>query len=813
MPNYHFVTEKIRFSLEEENVAILNGWFREDNPYGYALECRMDGEKLPLEDHVSKNMEVRQKYAQYQADVSEEHFLRIHLPDDWQSRKKLTLYSGSPEKKKISCSLRVKELERLKGSVDYYIEMQNLEGQTLTVSGWCVDRHAVKISVLTKAGVQLPATVARSYRKDVKALFQELADGYEAGFQVTVDLGQEEEIRLDFSSQGKHSQFQIQRSQAKKGKQAGDNAPLLKKAAHYYQRHGLEATMWKVRSKLLKKEEIPYDFWRKRHPVTEEELGRQRNTDFPFQPLFSIVVPLYRTKEKYLRELLDSIQAQTYGNWELCLADGSGDGYLLDGVVGPYAEADARIRYQALRENLGISENTNAAIRMATGDYLVLADHDDVFAPNALFACAQALNQDMGIDVLYSDEDKIDMQSRKYFEPHFKSDWNLDLLRSMNYICHLFVVRRSLTERSGLLRAEYDGAQDHDFIFRCAEVAGKICHIPQVLYHWRCHLDSTAAHPESKLYAFEAGRKAVEEHYRRVGIPAKVLHSDFYGVFRTQYCWEERPLVSIIIPNKDHVEDLEKCLDSILGLSEYRNFEILIVENNSEQASTFAFYEKIASPKVRVLQYEGGFNFSKINNFGARHAKGDYLLLLNNDTQMIDGHCIEELLYPCMREDVGIVGARLYYEDDTVQHGGVILGFGGIAGHAFIGQSRYDAGYFSRGICTQDLSAVTAACMMTKKSTYEAVHGLTEEFEVAFNDIDYCMKVRALGQLVLYNPYAQLYHYESKSRGLEDTPEKDARFRKEVELFRDRWGEAIEQGDPYYNPNLTLDKADFSLRM
>lgn len=812
MLNYNFVTERIRFAVNRENTVVLNGWFREDNPEGRTLECTLDTQVLPIEERVVRGSAVRQKYSEYQADVNEEHILTVPLPGDWEERKKLVLYTCQKQGRKVSCAVSVKKLKKIRDSVDYYIELQKLEGEQLLLSGWCVDSEEVKITVFGKHEKELPLKIERSYRRDIADLFAELDVQYQAGFKIAVDITGEDEVELRFRSGMKSAGCKIKRSRLEKGKGTKDGVSLLKKAAYYYERHGMEATLLRIRSKLFKREEVPYDFWRKHHTITEEELQRQRETEFSYRPKFSIVIPLYRTKERYLREMIHSVMAQTYGNWELCLADGSGEGFLLESFVSEYQERDQRIRYRILERNLGISENTNAAIQMAEGEYLVLADHDDLLAPNALFACVKALNQDQKIEVLYSDEDKIDMEGKQYFEPHFKSDFNMDLLCSMNYICHLFVVKKSLTDRCGLLRSEFDGAQDHDFIFRCVEQAKKVHHISEILYHWRCHLDSTASNPQSKLYAFEAGRKAVEGHYQRMGIPAAVEHSDSYGIFRTRYRWKEQPLVSIMIPNKDHIEDLKKCLDSIAHQS-YRNFEILIVENNSTEEGTFDYYREIESEQIRILYYEGEFNFSGINNFGASHARGEYLLLLNNDTKMIGEHCLEELLYPCMREDVGIVGARLYYGDDTVQHGGVIIGFGGMAGHAFIGQSRYDAGYFSRSICTQDLSAVTAACLMTKKRIYEAVEGLAEELVVAMNDIDYCLKVRRLGKLVIYNPYAELYHYESKSRGMEDTPEKVERFQREVAIFNQRWEEILENGDPYYNSNLTLNKADFSLKI
>ena len=406
------------------------------------------------------------------------------------------------------------------------------------------------------------------------------------------------------------------------------------------------------------------------------------------------------------------------------------------------------------------------------------------------------------------------MDGKKRFEPHFKPDFDLDLLCSVNYICHLFAAKKELVDMAGGFCSEYDGAQDLDFILRCCENAKNIRHIPKILYHWRCHMQSTAANPESKLYAFEAGRRAIEAHYSRIGVPAAVENAAFYGMYRTKYDWKEKPLVSIIIPNKDHRKDLETCVNSILEKTTYPNIEFIIVENNSTEQETFDYYKDLETMRenVHVVFYEGGFNYSKINNFGADAAKGSYLLLLNNDTEMIDGGAIGEMLGYCMRGDVGIVGAKLLYEDETIQHAGVVLGFGGTAGHAFIGKPRYDTGYFGRILCAQDYSAVTAACMMVKRSVFDEVGGLTEELAVAFNDIDFCLKVRKTGKLVVYDPYAEWFHYESKSRGYEDSPEKVERFNDEVDTLLRSWREINEQGDPYYNPNLTLDNSDFSLR-
>lgn len=561
---------------------------------------------------------------------------------------------------------------------------------------------------------------------------------------------------------------------------------------------------------------VNYDKWLKEVGPDKETLSLQRQAAWDNMPLFSIVIPVYCTPEEYLRDMLDSICGQTYEKWEICMADGSNgkDNGLVEAVSAEYQQKlSCKLKYKRLKANLGIAENTNEAISMAQGEYVVFMDHDDLLTQDALYEIAKAVKE-TGSDVLYSDEDKIDMNGKHYFMPHFKPDFNIDLLRSVNYICHLFAVKKNILESVGGVSEEFEGAQDYDLIFRCVEAADSIHHIPRILYHWRAHSSSTSENPQSKLYAFEAGIRAINAHYKRLGIPARAEHGVSLGIYRTKYFWQEKPLVSILIPNKDHTDDLEKCLKSIFH-SAYTNYEIIIIENNSRDEKTFAYYEKLQQMhnNIHIIVWKEAFNYSKINNFGASHAKGEYLWLLNNDTEIISEDCLYELLGYAMREDVGAVGARLYYKDNTIQHAGVVIGFGGIAGHAFVNQRKDEFGYFARAMCQQDYSAVTAACMMTRKAVFEAAGGFTEELTVAFNDIDYCMKVRSMGKLIVYNPYAELYHFESKSRGAEDTREKRLRFHKEILLFAERWKEILEKGDPYYNENLTLKRADFSLKM
>lgn len=591
---------------------------------------------------------------------------------------------------------------------------------------------------------------------------------------------------------------------------------LSEKIGNYYKEHGIRGVVWRVVEKITGNRPgiISYEKWMSQNLPDEKELGRQRKEVFVYRPCFSIVVPLYRTKKEYLKELIDSVKDQTYTNWELCLSDGSGEESPLTDILKEYTKVNASIRVVFTKKALDISENTNEAIKIARGDYLVFADHDDLLAPDALYEFVKCLNANQEAEVLYSDEDKVSMDGKKRFDPQFKPDFNPDLLRSMNYICHLMAVKKSLADQVGYLDEKYNGAQDYDFILRCTEQAKQIWHIPKILYHWRCHQESTAVNQESKLYAFEAGKRAIQAHLDRMGIRAEAANAEYLGLYRVLYFVEGNPLVSILIPNKDHVEDLKRCIRSIEEKSIYRNYEIIIIENNSQDEATFQYYEELQkqNSKVKLIKYQGHFNYSAINNAGAAHASGEYLLFLNNDTEIINKDCIEEMLGICSRADVGAVGARLYYGDNTIQHAGVILGLGGIAGHAFAGERRSATGYCRRIICTQDLSAVTAACMMVKRRDFERVFGFDERLEVTFNDVDLCLKIRELGRLVVYAPYAQLYHYESKSRGAEDTQEKVERFHEEIKRFALKWEAVLEKGDPYYNPNLTLSKPYYSLR-
>ena len=534
-------------------------------------------------------------------------------------------------------------------------------------------------------------------------------------------------------------------------------------------------------------------------------------------PRFSILTPLYNTSETFLREMIESVLAQTYENWELCLADGSDDVHsYVERIVREYMARDNRSRprivYKRLAENKGISENTNACLAMAGGDYIGLLDHDDFLHPEALYLYAKEI-LDRGADFLYSDEAKFRETINDAYEPFYKPDFSPDYLRSVNYICHLTAFSRKLYEQAGGFRNEFDGSQDYDMVLRLTDKAQHIVHIPKVLYYWRAHAQSTAQSVHAKDYCIDASKRALAEHLKRVGLKGTVEDAALPSCYRIKYAIEGNPMISIIIPNKDNIEMLKRCIDSILLRSSCQNFEIIVVENNSEQQSTFQYYETLTDERISVVKWDDEFNYPAINNFGASFAKGEYILLLNNDTEVIAPDWLQEMLMFAQRKDVGAVGAKLYYPNDTIQHAGVILGIGGIAGHLHKHFPKKSTGYFGRLVLVQNLSAVTAACMMMPKKVFDEVGGLDEAYKVAFNDVDLCMKIRKAGYLIVYTPYAELYHYESVSRGYEDTPEKVARFKGEVRRFMELWGDELAAGDPYYNENLALDCEDCSPRL
>ena len=566
-----------------------------------------------------------------------------------------------------------------------------------------------------------------------------------------------------------------------------------------------------------------YEYMHVHHPLPEGlilsrmEKQQQRMASFSENPIISIIVPLYNTPKKFLKEMVHSVQKQTYSKWELCLADGSDDEHK---YVGRYCHKivsrNPRIKYQKLKENGGISQNSNAALKMATGNYIGLLDHDDLLHSAALYEVVKTVNEKQA-DLIYTDEVIFRWTIKDANRFHFKPDYSPDLLRGNNYICHFMVFNRKLLETvGGGFRSEFDGSQDYDLTLRMTEKAKNIAHIQKPLYFWRNHAGSVASSVSAKPYTIDAGRRAIADHLKRVGLLGEVMNAAFPSTYRVRYQILGEPKVSIVIPNKDHVEDLRKCLDSIRTKSSWKNWEAIIVENNSVKEETFQYYQELEEDdaRIRVVKWDGGiFNYSAICNYGVTFATGEYILLQNNDTEVITPEWMEEMLMFAQRPDVGAVGSMLYYPDETVQHAGVILGIGLGAAHSHIGFPRGHDGYFGRLSVVSNLSAVTGACMMIPRQVYQEVGGLDESFRVSLNDIDFCLRIRKKGYLIVFTPFAELYHYESKTRGTDnDGGANRERFEKEASHFREKWADVLEKGDPYYNRNLTLEREDFSIR-
>lgn len=534
------------------------------------------------------------------------------------------------------------------------------------------------------------------------------------------------------------------------------------------------------------------------------------------KPLFSIVMPTYNSRPEFLREAIDSVLAQVYPNWELCIADDNSSEPGVRAVLDEYAARDPRIKVTYRSENGHISAASNSALALATGEYTGLLDHDDLLHPLALYFVGDLIQRHPEAALIYSDEDKVDLEGKR-FGPYFKCDFNYDLFLGQNMICHFGVYKTSMLGKIGGFREGFEGAQDYDLALRVLDASSHaaIFHIPRVLYHWRMLPESTATSVDAKPYALTAASRAIEAHLERRGIEATVQAADQAPIFqRIAYALPKSlPQVEIIVPTRDGAALVKQCVDSITTRTIYDNYLVTIIDNGSEKHETFELFASYAGdPRIRVVRDDSPFNYSALNNRVALASQADFVCLLNNDIEVITPEWLGELVSIALQDNVGAVGAKLLYPDDTVQHAGVIVGIGGIAGHAYKHVERHDPGYFSRALLRNTLSAVTAACLLIRTSIYREVGGLDEKLVVAFNDVDFCLRVREAGYRNVWTPFAELYHHESASRGYEDTPEKIARFGSEMEFVRDRWGDAL-LCDPFYSPNLTLDTTDFALTM
>lgn len=592
-----------------------------------------------------------------------------------------------------------------------------------------------------------------------------------------------------------------------------------KKAIGIIHRDGIRGLWRKAKNQIVPgngfDNSLEYEQWLQYHIISDPEIERMKrhSEELVYKPLFSIIVPVYNVEEQWLRKCLDSVIEQAYPYWELCIADDASTNPHVRKVLEEYMAYDKRIKVVFREKNGHISEASNSALELATGEFVALLDNDDEMTVDALYENALLINKHMQADMIYSDEDKISEAGKRH-SPFFKPDWSPDTFLSQMYTCHLGVYRRTLIEEIGGFRVGFEGSQDYDLVLRLTERTKEIYHIPKVLYHWRTITGSTAANADSKSYAFSAGERAIREALERRGENGWVESVKNYpGLYRVYYPLSGTPLISIIIPTRDFVSVLKVCLNSIFEKSKYRNFEVIIVDNGSKDLEThnlFEYWQNAEPERFRVLRLDIPFNFSKLNNDAAKIANGELLLLLNNDIEVISPDWLEEMAGQALRPSIGAVGAMLYYPDDTIQHAGVVLGIGGVAGHSHKGLQRYNTGYFDRLLLPANYSAVTGACLMIQKTKFWLVGGLEEGLSVAFNDVDFCLKLVDKGFYNILLPQVQLYHHESKSRGYEDTPEKQERFAKEIQFMQARWRDILNK-DPFYNPNLTLQREDFSL--
>lgn len=586
-------------------------------------------------------------------------------------------------------------------------------------------------------------------------------------------------------------------------------------ALKIWHREGLITLVRKIKRHLTNKTYTSlsdYEMWIKNNEPNSKQLAEQRLkvNDFDYKPLISVVLPVWNTPTMMLNQTIKSVENQTYEKWELCIADGNSNPETKK-VLLSWATKDSRIKIKFLTENKGIATNSNEALFLAQGEFVAFLDHDDLLAPFALFEVVSKLQTIAEIDMAYSDEDKIS-KSKKRFDPFFKPDFSPDYLRSTNYMPHFLVIRKSLGDQIGWFREGYDGAQDYDLILRLVENARVVMHIPKILYHWRVWALSTASKIDTKPYANKAGKKALQEHLNRIGLLAQVEDGFSPTFYRVRYHISGNPLISIVIPSQDHIADLEQCVSSILQQTTYPNYEIILVENGSKEPETFKFYKRLEQDaRIRIIIWNQPFNYSHVNNWAATQVNGEILLFLNNDIQVINKDWLEQMLQFTIRPDVGAVGAKLIYPNGTLQHAGVIVGLGGVASHSHKYFPRNNPGYFRRLEHPHNISAVTGACLMIRKQVFQEVKGFDENYPLAFGDVDLCLKLMQNRYLNIWTPYAELYHHESKTRGFEDNPDKQARFNKETEYFKQKWSTILEQGDKYYNPNLTLDREDFSL--
>lgn len=813
--------ERFEFhDLKTKQFITIVGWCYQEDNESVNYHIKLDGKEVDFELFRPGREDIINGY---DLGFKNTHIgFRITVPCDVESTSiEVNAYTDTLSECILNYDQRKINKYRDKRGIRNYIDefSYNEETKTYQVKGWAFsyEKEPITFSILNAAGKEVEFDYKSKGRVDLYSLSMVDEDQIDCGYTIKWKGNAKEKYSFVLKTKNYQSK-EILQEKTPSQNVLSKVPKLFKMMSYQHIKNGFRILKKKGFSGVIDRivhgssNWAEYDEWFNATKVTEEELERQRNTKFEFAPMISIIVATFNTKEEYLKEMIDSVRNQSYSNWQLCIGDGSTNDSVEKYVKEHYG-VDSRIVFKKLEKNYGISGNMNGALELVTGDYVGLFDHDDLLTPDCLYEFVASM-QEVHHDCIYSDEDKLNDKTKKFEDPHFKPDFSIDLLCSHNYITHFFVVNMDIVRKVGGMRSEYDGSQDHDFIFRCVEQANSVHHVPKILYHWRMHPLSTAMDPESKMYCYTSGKKAIESHFKRVGIDATVemLPRPLYGMYHCKYTVKDHPLVSILIPNYNHKDLLKGCIESLMNVNTCSNMEIVIVENNSTEQEIFDYYKELEETysNIKVIYYKGDFNYSKINNYGVKYTHGEYILFLNNDTKVIEPDSIEDMLGVCQREDVGAVGAKLLYEDDTVQHCGVVVGYHGYATAAFSLIDRNDFGYMGRPRVSWDVSAVTAACLMTKREIFDEVGGFDEDFKVACNDVDLCLKIRSLNKWIVEDVFSVWYHYESKSRGLEDTPEKQARFQSEIARFQKKWPEILKNGDPFHNPNFDLDKGPFT---
>lgn len=813
--NKRYYIEKVEYrKLHSDNteVLLIQGWALDLAKKDSKILLIVDGREVSYDIHTFMREDVCQKAKIETTTVG--FSILAKMTTECKESLVLKFLDGETLLSLTASELTMNEKKGFHFSIDS-LSKQNKEDQTYCrVLGWAnYDKEWIVDFAILDGSKNVDFKLQRIKRMDLVRQFMVFGEAKYAGFLLEFPIEEGKKYTLKMLSQGEEKTVPLRLTSAKFISNTKSFLKKVNRQSWIESKKFIKNYGWKEYKHTFfsSSQDVHYHRWFLNQRIKKSEMFLQQNVHFSFAPKISIIVATFNTSDNFLRDMIGSVIEQSYSNWQLCIADGSDTNAVIEYLEKNHAY-DNRIVWKKLEKNYGISGNMNGALELADGDYIGLYDHDDFLEKDCLFEVVKAL-QDFRYDIVYTDEDKFDNDTKFYIDPNFKPDYNVDLFRSHNYITHFFCVNKKIIDQVGGMNPEYDGSQDYDFMFRCIEKANGIYHVPRILYHWRIHPLSTAGNPESKMYCYEAGQKAIQAHYDRTGVDATVemMPKPYYGLYRTHYSVGEKPLVSIVIPNMNHKDILKTCIDSLYEVNTYQNFEIIIIENNSTEQEIFDYYKELEEThtNIHVVYWDGIFNYSAINNFGVKATKGNYLLFLNNDTEVITETAIEEMLGCCMRPEVGIVGAKLLYEDDTVQHAGVVVGFNNYAGHVFTEIDKDDLGYMMRPIINCDYSAVTAACMMVKKSTFEKVNGFDEQFKVACNDVDFCLRVRQLDQLVVYNAFALWHHYESKSRGYEDSIEKMERFDGEMARFQKRWQSFLDKGDPYYNKNFNLELGPF----